>query len=169
MSVFRRAASLAALFVAVPLAATAHIAIAPREAPADAYARISLAVTHGCQGSPTVSVTVRIPDEIVHAKPQAKAGWSIEIKRAPLPKPIPGLHGGEVVDRVSEVTWSGSRLLNEHFDDFGLSIRTPALPGAKLHFVVTQKCEVGAWEWNEIPAEGHEHHTRAPAPALRLR
>ena len=46
----------------VPTLALAHIVADPAEAPAGSSVRTAFRVTHGCKGSPTVAVTIRISE-----------------------------------------------------------------------------------------------------------
>jgi hypothetical protein len=44
--------------------AAAHLTANPNEAPADSYFRTALRVPHGCKGSPTVAVRVKLPEGV---------------------------------------------------------------------------------------------------------
>jgi uncharacterized protein YcnI len=157
-----------ALFAAVAPAA-AHVTIDQREAPAHSYYKAQLRVGHGCKGSPTVKVRVRVPEGAVSVKPQPKPGWQVEATRVKLAQPIEDGHGGKITETVAEVAWSGGRLLDEHFDEFAVMMRLPDQPGATLYFPVVQECEQGVHRWIEIPEPGKSaRDLREPAPALRL-
>ena len=41
--------------------------------------KLVLRVPHGCSGAATTRIRVRIPAEFTSAKPQAKAGWTIDV------------------------------------------------------------------------------------------
>ena len=173
MSPFRHAARASALALAfVPAIAAAHMVVDPPEGPAGDYFKAAFRVTHGCQGTPTVSLTIRIPDGVLGAKPQAKPGWTIEIKTRPLDPPVDLGHGFLLRQTASEITWRGS-LDNAHFDDFALTMRTPDKPGTTLYFPAIQACAKDSYEWIEVPpatAKPGEHiHLHAPAPAVKLR
>ena len=168
MSPFHHAARVGALVLALaPAAALAHMIVDPAEAPAGDYFKAAFRVTHGCQGTPTVSVTIRIPDGVVGVKPQPKPGWIIEIKTRPVNPPIEIAHGFMLRETPTEITWRGGSLANAHFDEFVLTMRTPDKPGTTLLFPTIQTCEKGAYEWVEPPKPGE--HVHAPAPALKLR
>ena len=107
--------------------ASAHIVFNHPDATTGGYVG-SLRVTHGCGTSPTTSVTVSIPTGIDNAKPQAKAGWIIEVAREPLNAPTRSESGATVTERVKTITWRG-RLPVDQFDEFGLSFSTPAGAG----------------------------------------
>ena len=149
-------------------AANAHAVITPREAQADSYARLALSITHGCDGSPTKVVRVRIPDGVNGARPQPKAGWTLDIKKEKLAQPIAGPHGATITERVTEIIWTGA-LDADHFDDFSINVRLPDAPNKTLHFATLQECASGKMDWSEIPASGKSaHELRYPAPSLNL-
>jgi uncharacterized protein YcnI len=157
----------AALLLAPLSAAMAHIVFTNPEAKPNAYYGGALRVGHGCGTSPTVALTVTFPAGIDAARPQPKTGWSIEIEREPLATPLTGEGGAQITDRVKSITWRG-RLPNEHFDEFGLSMRIPQTPGP-LYFLTVQTCESGANAWTEIPAPGQSWGSLAhPAPVLNM-
>lgn len=174
MSGFRHAARAGALLLALSPAATlAHMVADPAEGPAGEYFKTAFRVTHGCQGSPTVSVTIRIPEGVLSARPQAKPGWTIEIKTRPVEPPVDTGHGFLLRQTASEITWRGGSLANAHFDEFALTMRTPDKPGTTLYFPTIQACEKGSYEWVEVPPAtakpGEHHHLKTPAPAVKLR
>ena len=153
-----------------PALARAHIVADPSEGPAGAYLRAAFRVTHGCKGSPTVAVTIRLPPDVVQAKPMPKPGWTIEIKTRPLNPPVDSGHGFKIGQGVTEVTWRGGRLENAHFDEFILSVRLPNMPDRTLYFPTVQQCERGANEWIGIPAPGQKwHDLPEPAPFIVIK
>jgi periplasmic copper chaperone A len=159
-----------ALAACLPVAiASAHVTLDPVQGPANGYFRTALRVPHGCSGSPTVRIRVRIPDGVLSVKPQVKTGWTVGIVRTKLATPLDDGHGNKILETISEVSWSGGRLDDAHFDEFGLVMRLPDRPGAKLHFPVVQECEQGVHRWIEIPdATKSANDYREPAPALTL-
>ncbi len=167
-----RAATMAACAVLalVPALARAHVIADPNEGNAGEYLRTSFRITHGCKGSPTVAVTVRLPPGVVQAKPMPKPGWTIEIKTRPLDPPVDSGHGSRIRQGVAEVTWRGGRLDNAHFDEFILSVRLPNAPETTLYFPTIQQCEEGANNWTGIPAAGQKwSDLPEPAPFIILR
>lgn len=97
-------------------------------------------------------------------KPQVHPGWEISIAKVKLAKPITQ-HGREITEAVSEISWTGGPLLDEHMDEFGLSLKLPESPGAKLAFPVIQECKKGISRWIE---ESISAATKFPAPILVL-
>lgn len=156
---------------AVSLAAThvaAHATLETGQAVAGSYYKAVVRVGHGCQGSPTLKVRVKVPDGVVSVKPMPKAGWTLETVKGPLATPIDDGHGGKITEGVTEVTWTG-KLLDAHYDEFVLRGKLPDAPNTVLWWPVVQECETGAHRWIEIPAAGQDPHSlKEPAPGLKL-
>ncbi|MPZ59498.1 MAG: DUF1775 domain-containing protein [Rhizobiales bacterium] len=149
--------------------AAAHVTANPNEAAADSFFRAFLRVPHGCEGSSTVALRVKIPEGLISVKPQMKPGWTIEIKMRKLDQPIDAGHGRMITETVDEVAWRGGPLPDAYFDEFGLSMKLPAKPGETLYFPTVQECERGVHRWIEIPAAGQKwHELDQPAPFIRL-
>jgi len=148
--------------------AHAHATLDRNEAPADSFFNTFINVPHGCEGSATLKVRVRIPEGVIGVKPQPKPGWELAIRQEKLEKPIVESHGRTITEVVAEVTWSG-KLPDENFDQFGIHMKLPDKPGETLYFPVVQECERGAHRWIEIPAAGKSRGDyKEPAPFLKL-
>ena len=153
----------------LPVLARAHIVADPAEGPAGAYLRTAFRITHGCKGSPTVAVTIRLPDGVLSAKPMPKPGWTVAIKTRPLDKPVAGQHGTAIREAVTEVAWQGGRLENAQFDEFVVMVALPDRAGETLYFPTVQTCEKGANNWTGIPAAGQNAHDLSePAPSITV-
>jgi len=78
--------------------ATAHVTANPDQAPADSWFRTALRVSHGCGGTPTVTVRVKLPDGVLSVRPQMKPGSALPIgrpsrlKRSRQPRMRPARH-----------------------------------------------------------------------------
>ncbi|RZU02493.1 YcnI family protein [Rivibacter subsaxonicus] len=150
-----------ALLLSALAPAAAHVGVTPDHLPAGAYARLAFTVPHGCKGSATTGLQLRIPHEQLHAaRPMPKPGWTLEIRRAPLAAPV-SLHGRELRDSVVEISWSGGPLANAHFDEFVIQGKL-ADGNAPLRFEVLQICEQGRTEWNGTAG------SESPAPVLKI-
>ncbi len=158
---------LAAAFALLAQSAAAHVAMTPAVATAGTTYVGALRVSHGCDGSATVKLRVEVPASVLSAKPQLKSGWTINVERTPLAKPLTGDNGKTVTDRVSAITWTG-RLPDEDFDDFVILLKLPKDTGP-LYLPATQTCETGSNAWTDIPAAGQPwHDVPHPAPMLTL-
>lgn len=163
---FMSAAALALSLSALP--AAAHVVADPALAEPGSYFRTALRVPHGCGSSPTTAIRVAIPEDVVSVRPQAKAGWQVAIETRKLAQPVEIGHGQKADTLVSAVSWSGGRLPNEQFDEFGLVLKLPNQPGAQLWLPVVQTCEGGETRWEQIPAAGQSAHD-LPRPAALIR
>lgn len=147
--------------------AHAHVVLDQRVALAGSYYRGAFRVGHGCDGSATVAVTVRIPDGVRGAKPMPKAGWTIERRVEKLTPPYDS-HGKKVTDDVVAITWRGGPLPDKFFDEFAIQMQLPATPGP-LWFKVLQQCEKGEIDWATVPATGTSTRgIKAPAALLEV-
>jgi uncharacterized protein YcnI len=154
-----------AALIAAP-AAAAHVTANPSTAPGGSVSKIQFQVGHGCEGSPTTTVTVRIPAGVGNVKPEVEPGWSITTEEGKLPEPVE-VFGETVTEGVTEVTWSGSSLADDQFTDFGISMLLPDKAGETLYFPVVQRCQQGIHRWITIPVEGQEEPDE-PAPGVEL-
>jgi uncharacterized protein YcnI len=160
--------ALVAAFIATAQPAAAHATLERNEAPADSFFNAVMNIPHGCDGSSTLKVRVRIPDGIIGVKPQPKAGWELAIRKEKLATPIVESHGRTITEAVVEVTWTG-KLLDENFDQFAIHMKLPDKQGETLYFPTVQECEQGVHRWIEIPAAGKSRGDyKEPAPFLKL-
>ena len=165
--IFVGAASLSAVVAGVLLTfpTFAHVSLETKEAKVGSYYKAVMRVPHGCKGSPTLKVRVRIPEGVIGVKPQPKADWKLSTVKGNYDKTYTGLHGVQASAGVQEIIWTG-KLLDEHYDEFAFSAYLTAdlKTGGTLYFPVVQECEKGAERWIDIPAEG----SASPAPGLKL-
>jgi uncharacterized protein YcnI len=147
--------------------AAAHIGTTPAEAPAGQTSIIGFTVGHGCEGSPTRSVSIRIPAGVTAAKPKPKPGWRITIQRGRLPQPVKDFEGNTVTRGVLSVTWSGGNLPDAYYDTFELRLGMPSTPGRMLYFPTVQRCAKGVHRWIQIPKKG-QPEPEEPAPGVML-
>ncbi|HYI99213.1 MAG TPA: YcnI family protein [Thermoleophilaceae bacterium] len=171
MGIKTTAALMAAASLALAAPATAHVTIEPGEAPADGYATLDVQVPHGCDGSGTTAVRVKVPRSVPSVTPQVHLGWEVTTEEGP--KDAVELHGERVTRGVSEVTWTArdaGPLPDGRLDVFGMSVKLPAgRAGDRVYFPTVQECERGKTAWIQIPAAGEsEDDLESPAPAVTL-
>ncbi len=92
--------------LAVPATTQAHVFLQQTEEPADGYPILDFVVPHGCDGSPTTSLTVQFPKSVPSVTPEAVPGWEISTKEGP--KDEVELFGETITKGVSEVTWTAT-------------------------------------------------------------
>jgi len=161
--------TLCAALVSVAFPAFAHVTANPNVGPADSYFQTSFRVSHGCDGSDTTSIKIDIPAGIVSLKPQAKPGWTVEIAKHKLEKPVPAGHGKMADEEFTSVTWKSGNLPDSQYDDFGIVVKLPNTPHEILWFPVTQSCVKGENLWTQIPKKGEEwHDLKNPAPFVHI-
>src|SRR5260370_5177137 len=151
--------------------ASAHITLESQQAPVGASYKAVLRVPHGCNGSATVALRVRIPEGFLDVKPMPKPGWKLNVMSGKYPKPI-SLRAAKVGEGVNEVDWSGGNLPDAYYDEFVLTgyIGDDMQAGQTMYFAVVQECEKGVNRWIEIStaAAADRGDSSEPAVALKL-
>jgi uncharacterized protein YcnI len=158
-------ACLFGLSIGLQAGAYAHATLQPKQAPQGSYQRLAIAATHGCEGSATTQVIVTIPESLMGAKPMPKAGWVVETEVHDLAQPYLS-HGKEIKRDVRTIIWKGGKLLDAHFDEFVIQVKVWNKTG-KIYLPVTQLCEQGRLDWNQIPASATDK-LPYPAPYLEV-
>lgn len=149
--------------------AIAHVTLEAQQAVAGSYYKAVVRVPHGCDGTPTIKVRVRIADGITSVKPQPKPGWKVTAVKGKLETPSADGHGNKITEAVREVVWSGGRLPDDNYDEFVMQVKLPETPNSVLHFPVVQECVKGLHRWIEVPVAGKTSGDyKEPAPALKL-
>lgn len=152
------------------ITAQAHIVLDNKTAPAGSYYRGALRVGHGCEGSPVKQIVVTVPEGVQGAKPMPKAGWKIDIERRTLAKPY-NSHGRTVTEDVSEVRWTAKSpddyLPDSYFDEFVVFAKLPETV-TTLYWKVSQICEQGRIDWQEIPGADAGARLQFPAAVLKV-
>jgi uncharacterized protein YcnI len=138
---------LAGLAVASP--ALAHIDPDPTEAQAGSDVSVGFTVQHGCDGSPTVQLDMRLPDGVSSPTAEPPDGWT-----------------GQVDGNV--VTFEGGPLPDDQELTFRVRMILPATPDTTIYFPFVQRCEVGEIRWIDIPSDGSGADLDEPAPAMQL-
>jgi len=131
---------------------SAHIDPDPTEAQAGSRLTIGFTVEHGCDGSPTVQLDMRLPEGATDAVPEPAQGWDESL---------------ETVDGDTIVTFAGGPLADDVEGTFDVTMTLPPTPDTTIFFPFVQRCEVGEIRWIGIPVEpGDELDEPAPAMAL---
>ena len=133
---FRRsllAVTSAAVVLSVASPAWAHVDPDPEEAQAGSQLSVGFTVQHGCDGSPTVQLDMRLPDGIASAEPEPPDGWT-----------------GSVESNV--ITFVGGPLPDDQELTFRVLMTLPPTPDTTIYFPFVQRCEVGEIRWIAIPS-----------------
>jgi uncharacterized protein YcnI len=150
--------------------ASAHVTVSPDTTAAGSYALLTFSVGHGCEGSPTTTITISMPEEIPQVTPTRNPLWSVEKVSEQLDEPITDAHGNQITERVAEVVYTTDEPLPEGYrDSFELSAQLPDAEGETLVFPVVQTCVQGETGWTETAAEGQDaEELERPAPTLTV-
>lgn len=107
---------------------------------------------HGCEGSPTTQLDMRLPEGVADPVAETADGWDGSI---------------DIVDGDTIVTFAGGPLADDAEGTFEVTMTLPSTPDTTIYFPFVQRCEVGEIRWIGIPAEpGDELDEPAPAMAL---
>jgi uncharacterized protein YcnI len=149
--------------------ALAHVTLEQREAPVGSTYKAVLRVPHGCDGTATTAIRVRIPEGVIGIKPMPKPGWKLELVSGKYPRSYT-LRGANVSEGVTEVRWSAGNLPDAFYDEFVFTgaITDELKEGSTIYFPVVQECEKGVHRWIEIPSAQKNAEPEDPAPGLKL-
>ncbi|MCD2183716.1 YcnI family copper-binding membrane protein [Rhizobium sp. GN54] len=168
---FKRTLATAAVLALGAGTAFAHVSLQLKEAPVGSTYRAIFQVPHGCEGKPTLTVRVQIPEGVIAVKPQPKAGWTLEKVKGAYANSY-DYYGTPTSEGVKEVVWSGGNLADDEYDEFVVRayLTKDLKAGETLYFPVVQECPDGMAErWIEIPAEGQSaDDLELPAPGVKL-
>jgi uncharacterized protein YcnI len=132
-----------------PSPASAHVTLTPSSTTAGSTAVVRMLVPHGCQGSATTEVAVRMPDEVTDVAVESTDRWRAERTE------------GAVTYRTDEPLPDGAE------DSVEFSVRLPDDVGSVLVFPVVQRCEEGEAAWTEVAAdEASREALDRPAPVI---
>jgi uncharacterized protein YcnI len=148
--------------------AQAHAYVIPREVDAGRDQDIEIRIPHGCKGSPTTEVRVKIPDGVYRVSPENNHNWKIAIKKRQLSPPVHLEGGAMLTETVEEITWSGNILPDQMFERFVFRAAIPNEPGRYLAFKTIQTCKQGEIRWiavAEDPTKLEEFMRVTPEPA----
>jgi periplasmic copper chaperone A len=145
------------LFSAVGMIATvslaspvlAHIDPDPTEAQAGSTLSVAFTVEHGCDGSPTIQLDMRLPEGVTDASPDPIDGWEGSID-------------------ADVVTFVGGPLPDDEEGTFSVTMTLPPTPDTTIYFPFVQRCEVGEIRWIAIPTGTSGAEPEEPAPAMVL-
>lgn len=162
-------APLAVALSLIPSLALAHASLTPSTAANGATVKLAIAIPHGCDGAPTDTVVVKLPEGFVSARPQVKPGWQIEITKGDYQKSHE-VHGKPVTAGALEIKWSGGSVPDDQFDEFVVQGTLEGFDAdASLPFVITQSCGAATIVWDQIAKPGENAHAlEHPAPSLAV-
>ena len=164
--------ALSALIVAAFAAegAGGHAYLEAEETMAGTLYEVIINLPHGCDGLPTDTIAVKVPDNMVVVQPPAADGWSVSSKKAVFDKPK-SVAGEAVTEGYVQLKWSGGSIPDDEVGQVSFQglIVDDLEPGTKLHFLTVQHCQDKSQRWIEIQKPGQElSDMEAPAPFLTI-
>ena len=142
-------AALAVLVIGVAAPASAHVTLDASTTGAGATTVLTMEVPHGCEGSATTEVAVRVPAGVSDVEAADTDRWTASVTDE------------GVSFRTEQPLPDGMR------EQVVFSVRLPDRVGTELVFPVVQRCEVGESAWTEV---GEDAAARAdlemPAPVI---
>ncbi|MEU3461360.1 YcnI family protein [Streptomyces sp. NPDC006733] len=157
----------ALLLAAVP--AFAHVSVTPSSAAKGGYSTVAFKVPNERDNASTIKLEVNLPADhpIASVSTQAVPGWKVEVVKSKLAKPIT-MHGKQVTEAVTKITWSGGTIEPGQFQQFPVSFGPLPDDTDQLVFKALQTYsnnEVVRWIEEEKPGAAEPAN---PAPALKL-
>jgi uncharacterized protein YcnI len=135
--------SAVALVLAAASGAQAHVHTSPEQVKPGASTTVFFLIGHGCSGSPTTSVAIKVPATVTKVSGVAPKGWTASLSN-------------------SVVTFTGGTLADKVKGSFGVTFTAPAKTGTLL-FPTVQTCVKGKNSWIDAPlANGAEPENPAP-------
>lgn len=129
--------------------AMAHVTITPSTTAAGATAELQVEIPHGCVGSATTAISIRMPEGVSDVTASGTDRWAVE-------------------QAADALTWTTDEPLPDaEHAEVEFSVRLPDDDGATLVFPVIQQCEEGEAAWTEVAEHGEGHDgLERPAPVL---
>ena len=125
-------AGIGALTLGGALAAGAHVSVSPDRTAAGSYALLTFGVPHGCNGSPTTKVAIKIPEQINAVTPTVNPNWDVQKVTVPLNPAVIDSHGNQITERVDQVVYTAKTPLPDgYLDALVLSLQVPDGPATR--------------------------------------
>ncbi|WP_022882113.1 YcnI family copper-binding membrane protein [Gryllotalpicola ginsengisoli] len=160
----------AALALAAPLAASAHVRISPDTAEAGGYTYVTFRVPTESATASTTKLVIELPTDtpFTSVSFEAVPGWTAKVTNAKLPKPV-DVGGSTIKEAPRTITFTatGSGIAPGQFGQFTVSLGKVPDTG-KVLLPATQTYSDGTVvKWDEpTPASGDE--PEHPAPTLYI-
>jgi uncharacterized protein YcnI len=151
--------------------AFAHVSVQPVGAAAKGgYATVNVKVPNERDNASTVKLEVSFPVKehpLTSVMPQAVPGWTVKVEKTALDKPLK-VHGKEIKEAVSKITWTGGKIESGQFQQFPLSLGQLPEDADQIVLKAIQTYDNNeVVRWIEEPKEG-QPEPQSPAPVLKL-
>lgn len=149
--------------------AFAHVSVQPGEATKGGYATIDFKVPNERDDASTTQLEVNFPIDqpLTSVMPQDVPGWTVTVEKSKLDKPLT-VHGKQINEAVTKVTWSGGKIEPGKFQQFPLSVGKLPESADQMVFKSIQTYDNGeVVRWIEEATAGASE-PQNPAPVLKL-
>ncbi|MFE9631627.1 YcnI family protein [Streptomyces sp. NPDC006463] len=149
--------------------AFAHVGVQPGEATKGGYATINFKVPNERDNASTTQLEVNFPVDqpLTSVMPQDVPGWTVTVEKSKLDKPLT-VHGKQINEAVTKVTWSGGKIEPGKFQQFPLSVGKLPENADQMVFKAIQTYDNNeVVRWIEEAKEGAAE-PQNPAPVLKL-
>ncbi|MEU9142394.1 YcnI family protein [Streptomyces sp. NPDC048349] len=149
--------------------AFAHVSVQPGEAAKGGYATINFKVPNERDNAATTQLEVNFPVDqpLTSVMPQDVPGWTVSVEKTKLDKPLT-VHGKQINEAVTKVTWSGGKIESGRFQQFPLSVGKLPENVDQMVFKAIQTYDNGeVVRWIEEAKDGAAE-PQNPAPVLKL-
>jgi uncharacterized protein YcnI len=144
---------LALVVIGVGVTATpvlAHVDVADSTVQPNGDASVTFSFDHGCDGEPTTSLRVQVPEGVSDVVPQPVDGW-------------------QTASSATEFSWSGGSVPDGQQAAFTATMRVSGTAGDTIWFPTVQGCPSGEEAWIETAAPGApEPENVAPSIVLAV-
>ncbi|MFE3761420.1 YcnI family protein [Streptomyces sp. NPDC059104] len=150
--------------------AFAHVSVQPSgEAAKGGYAVINFKVPNERDNASTTQLEVNFPVDqpLTSVMPQDIPGWTVTVEKSKLDKPLT-VHGKQVNEAVTKVTWTGGKIEPGKFQQFPVSVGKLPDNADQMVFKAIQTYdnnEVVRWIEESKPGAAEPQN---PAPVLKL-
>ncbi|MFI8101603.1 YcnI family protein [Streptomyces sp. NPDC086023] len=149
--------------------AFAHVSVQPGQAEKGGYATINFKVPNERDNASTNRLEVTFPADhpLASVMPQDVPGWQVEVTKSKLAKPLT-IHGKQITEAVTKVTWTGGKIAPGRFQQFPLSVGQLPEDADRMVFKAIQTYDNNeVVRWIEEPQDGADE-PQNPAPVLKL-
>ncbi|MFE9930375.1 YcnI family protein [Streptomyces sp. NPDC005533] len=150
--------------------AFAHVGVQPvGDAAKGGYATLNFKVPNERDNASTTQLEVNFPVDqpLTSVMPQDIPGWTSSVEKTKLDKPLT-VHGKQVNEVVTKVTWSGGKIEPGKFQQFPVSVGKLPENADQMAFKSIQTYDNGeVVRWIEEAKEGAAE-PQNPAPVLKL-
>jgi uncharacterized protein YcnI len=152
----------AAVLVALPAVAQAHVSIHPNVVPAQANVALTLRVPDESDTASTNRLDVLFPPGFLDVAVDAPAGWQVTKTTEKLAQPIT-TDDGTITTQIREISLRGGRIAPGRFGQFSFLTQVPDRAGSVLTFKAVQYYSDGkVMRWIGAPKSDN------PAPTIDL-